>query len=473
MAITTTKHRLGLCQKTCPPRPVIGNTLSNLLKVWRDKNWLMSGIKFEEVRNDITVYTDASHQGWGAHMNMLHLPKMVDHCLSGRWSPEESELHINLLEMLAVQKALVKWQFWLKNKNILIASDNTTVVAYINNQGGTRSYSLLRLVTLMLEWCQTNKIVVKARHIAGHLNVIADRLSRPDQVLRTEWRLNIKVFQLLISIWDFPKVDMFATWENAQLPQFVSPLPNPKAWAVDALSMNWDNLQMYAFPPFPLILKILKKLRSSYRAKMLLIAPLWPTQPWFPQLLQMLVTVPRSLPFRPDLLTQAEVSNAGRQFHRMESVIKFHRDAGFSQKAAEYAAASRRTSTVRTYQSQWKIFTNWASERGHDPFCPSVPQIAEFMIYLFETRSLTPRSIKGYASALLSVLKPMGLGDRVSNQVIHSMFKTMSMKRPCIATTIPKWDINVVLKFLSGKPYEPLREAPIKELTYKTVFYWP
>ena len=27
-----------------------------------------------------------------------------------------------------------------------------------------------------------------------------------------------------------------------------------------------------------------------------------------------------------------------------------------------------------------------------------------------------------------------------------------------------------MLKFLSGKPYEPLREAPIKELTYKTVF---
>ena len=172
----------------------------------------MSGITFEEIQNDITVYTDASHQGWGAHMNMLHIPKMEDHYLSGRWSPEDSVLHINLLEMLAVQKALVKWQFWLKNKNILIASDNTTVVAYINNQGGTRSYSLLRLVTLMLEWCQTNNIIVKARHIAGHLNVMADSLSRPDQILNTEWRLNIKVFQLLISIWDFPKVDMFATW---------------------------------------------------------------------------------------------------------------------------------------------------------------------------------------------------------------------------------------------------------------------
>ena len=65
------------------------------------------------------------------------------------------------------------------------------------------------------------------------------------------------------------------------------------------------------------------------------------------------------------------------------------------------------------YESKWKIFTNWASERQLDPFSPSVPQIAEFMIYLFETRALTPRSIRGYASALLSVLKPMGLQERL------------------------------------------------------------
>ena len=67
---------------------------------------------------------------------------------------------------------------YLQNKSIFIASDNTTVVAYINIQGGTCSHSLLKVTTHHLLWCQKYQIDIRAHHIAGHLNVIADRLSR-------------------------------------------------------------------------------------------------------------------------------------------------------------------------------------------------------------------------------------------------------------------------------------------------------
>ncbi len=57
----------------------------------------MSGITLEEILYDITVYKNASHQGYGAHMKMLHLTKMADHWISFRRSHQDSEL------LLAVQ----------------------------------------------------------------------------------------------------------------------------------------------------------------------------------------------------------------------------------------------------------------------------------------------------------------------------------------------------------------------------------
>ena len=36
-----------------------------------------------------------------------------------------------------------------------------------------------------------------------------------------------------------PVVDMFATVSNSRLPQFMSPIPEPRALAVDALSQDW------------------------------------------------------------------------------------------------------------------------------------------------------------------------------------------------------------------------------------------
>ena len=42
-----------------------------------------------------------------------------------------------------------------------------------------------------------------------------------------------------------PLLDMFATRWNHKLPPFVSPVPDPSAMAVDALSMSWNALWTY------------------------------------------------------------------------------------------------------------------------------------------------------------------------------------------------------------------------------------
>ena len=57
----------------------------------------------------------------------------------------------------------------------------------------------------------------------------------------------------------------------------------------------------YAFPPFCLIGRCLKKVREE-EASLLLVTPIWKSQPWYPALLELLVDLPRILPQDPELL---------------------------------------------------------------------------------------------------------------------------------------------------------------------------
>ena len=83
--------------------------------------------------------------------------------------------------------------------------------------------------------------MLRARHILGHLNVIAGG------------------FDHLCSSWHTAQVDLFATRFNHKLPRFVSPVPDPQAWKVDALSLSWGDPYVYAFPPGEILHKVVAK----------------------------------------------------------------------------------------------------------------------------------------------------------------------------------------------------------------------
>ena len=80
------------------------------------------------------MFTDASNEGWGAYLG--------DSTARGVWSDTESRLHTNLLELKAVFLALKSLELLCRDQIVLIATDNTTVVSYINKEGGMRSDSL-------------------------------------------------------------------------------------------------------------------------------------------------------------------------------------------------------------------------------------------------------------------------------------------------------------------------------------------
>ena len=130
-------------------------------------------------------------EGWGAHLN--------ERTARGTWPLPESKLHINYLELKAVFLALKEFQDLCLGKIVLVATDNTTVVSYINKVGGRRSGPLCALLWRILTWCTRNQVTLKARHIPGRLNVVADKLSRLGQTIQTEWSLLPEVFQKICS----------------------------------------------------------------------------------------------------------------------------------------------------------------------------------------------------------------------------------------------------------------------------------
>ena len=151
------------------------------LEWWLNEHNVLQGQPLHPLRHALQIFTDASKEGWGAHLS--------EHTARGSWSVPESKLHINYLELKAVLLALKEFQDLCTSKIVLVATDNTTVVAYINKEGGMRSGPLCALLWRILTWCTNHQVMLKARHIPGHLNVIADKLSKLGQTIQTEWSL--------------------------------------------------------------------------------------------------------------------------------------------------------------------------------------------------------------------------------------------------------------------------------------------
>ncbi len=93
----------------------------------------------------------------------------------------------------------------LRDHHVLVRTDNTAVVSYINHQGG-----LYRLAHQILVWSQDKLLSLRAVHIPGHLNMGADILSR--QGLRPgEWMLYPEVVKQIWRVFGQAQVDLFAT----------------------------------------------------------------------------------------------------------------------------------------------------------------------------------------------------------------------------------------------------------------------
>ena len=289
----------------------VSGTVKEVLRWWTNPEHLQEGVPVRPPEFTLRTFTDASTAGWGGHV--------LNSKYAGTWSVAEKKLHINVLEMRAVR--LVLLQHNPPPKSVILATtDNATVVAYINHQGGTRSWEMWLETKLLLQLSLSKDWILKSRHIAGNLNVLADRLSRSGQILSTEWELHPEAALLLFHRWGSPLTDLFATKENTKCLTFVSPYPEETAWATDAFSISWEGLSAYAYPPTKIIPRVLSKIQQTLDLRIILIAPYWVRQSWFPRLQELAAEPPLPLPHWRKLLKQP----GGNLYHDSPEWLNLH-----------------------------------------------------------------------------------------------------------------------------------------------------
>lgn len=233
------------------------------------------------------VYTDSSLIGWGA------FDKTLDIRTGGHWSAEEREEHINFLELKAAFLGLKSLCSNEVNIHVRLYMDNTTSCAYLRNFGG-KKLGLNVLAKDIWSWCIERRIHLSISHVSGISNIEADELSRKinDDL---EWALDGTIFHKITNRFGKPDIDLFASRLNHKLDKYVSFRPDPNAVAIDAFSTSWANKYVYIFAPFSTLNMVLRKIVEE-EVEAIVVAPLWNTQSWWPQLAHLLVDHPVMLP---------------------------------------------------------------------------------------------------------------------------------------------------------------------------------
>ena len=105
----------------------------------------------------------------------------------------------------------------------------------------------------------------------------------------------------------------------------------------------------------------------------------------------------------------------------------------------------------------------------HSVSRPTVSEVADFLLYLRRSLSLSYSSIASYRSMLSGVFRFV-LPEISTHFVFHDLLRSFRLERPLPSSRVPPWDLLRVLHFLRGPPFEPLASCSLRDLTQKVLF---
>ncbi len=129
--------------------------------------------------------------------------------------------------------------------------------------------------------------------------------------------------------------------------------------------------------------------------------------------------------------------------------------------------AAKAPSTRRLYASRWGRFSRWCQSMEIDPFSCEVDSILLFLQFLLET-GVTESTLRGYVAAISDRHEGYGGNTFGFQPLIRHYLKGARRLSPSRARLIPSWDLGIVLKALTEPPFEPLDEIRMEFLTLKT-----
>ena len=153
----------------------------------------------------------------------------------------------------------------------------------------------------------------------------------------------------------------------------------------------------------------------------------------------------------------------------MATLKRFAIQAGFSPAVAGQLIFSRRLSTRLNYQARWGTYRKWCRDFGHRSSSPTIAKVADFLTYMFKTKGAALSTIKGYRAMLAAVFK-FPLPEISSSPILKDLVRSFEISAPRPIFPPPPWDLDKMLEFLSGPPFEPLARASFLDKTKKALF---
>ena len=270
-----------------------------------------------------------------------------------------------------------------------------------------RSGPLCALLWGILTWCTRQQVTLKARHIPGRLNVVADTLSRlghPNRVVSPSRGLPNNMQQVAPASnrpichevqQQVPSICVTGTGSlghrcgctqsamggSGRICLPTSSHLGQSGGEVAGLPMQENHSDCSGVAQHALVLGPSDHVQSD------LTEPACPAQP-VNSALQSDSSQKSGKPKSPWLAPRA-------------SAIK---EQGFSEAVAARIEAPQRGSTISVYEAKWTIFTKWCVTNQVDFRAPPVKSVAHFLMYLFQDRKLQPSTIDGYRSAIADKL---------------------------------------------------------------------
>ena len=288
---------------------------------------------------------------------------------------------------------------------------NTTAVAVINNMGTCHSIECNSIVKQIWEFSILHNITwLTAAHIPGSSNVRADAESRHLRSQDTEWMINPTLLTNALDTLNLkPEIDLFASRLNRQFSAYSSFRPDPEASCIDAFTISWSEKNVYCFPPFSCVLRVLRKIIQD-RATGVVVVPRWPTQSWYPILTNLLLLPPVKLPpskkpSAPSKISRPQPSSTQQtESSYLSTVRKQLQEIGFIHRSIDVIIASWREGTTSQYQTYLQKWLSFCQQKHCDILSPQLPMALDFLSMLYE-RGSSYSTINTARSMLSSILQ--------------------------------------------------------------------
>ena len=140
---------------------------------------------------------------------------------------------------------------------------------------------------------------------------------------------------------------------------------------------------------------------------------------------------------------------------------------GLPPSVVETIQSARASSTRGLYAYKWRAFEQWCEDQNVLPFQCSIVDVLTFLQGLLD-KGLSFSTIKVYLAAISACHIGFDGVTPGAHPLAVRFLKGVRRLRPVVKSSIPSWDLVLVLEALCGPPFEPIESVDMKFVSYKT-----